>query len=83
MGLCMLRDTDYDWELLGQKDPYWAVLSAEEHKSLNDSDVHTKELLDKFYQTGEDYVAYLFGKIQRLFVSPFVPTHILDFGSGV
>lgn len=73
------RDTDQDWRLLAERDPYWGVLSDDAfHRDAMDA-----ASLQRFMQTGEDYVANLYALIQRHLVADFQPQRVLDVGCGV
>jgi SAM-dependent methyltransferase len=74
-----LRDTDQDWAVLAQTQPYWAVLSAE---------IYRGQTLDPaaraaFFGSGEQQVAALMGFAKRHLDPAFAPRRALDFGCGV
>jgi len=71
--------TDRDWQLLGETDPYWAVLTDERFRSdqLND------DRLEDFYSSGQQYVDLLLDIIRRQIDPKFAPRSALDFGCGV
>lgn len=48
-----MEDTDAKWEILGKNEPYWAVLTSDDFNQLN----LTENTLEKFFQTGDEYVA--------------------------
>lgn len=53
-------DTDSDWELLGETDPYWAVVTFDRFRRTNlDSDN-----LREFFERGEREVAHMFEVIR-------------------
>lgn len=71
--------TDRDWELLGDTDPYWAVLTDDQfHTDQLDADA-----IERFYQSGQSYVDLIFGLIRQYVDPAFTPTSGLDFGCGV
>ena len=73
-----MRDTDQDWATIANTDPYWGVLSADEFRGHTVS----TDVKDKFYRSGEDYVASLFAEISA-FKPGFSPVRALDFGCGL
>ena len=71
--------TDADWELWGQNDPYYGVLSTAEF--------HTDQLDDasreKFFATGADYIDRTLATVRAHLAPDHRPRHSLDFGCGV
>jgi hypothetical protein len=43
-----MKDTDRDWEVLAQQEPYWAVISSKEPKFCN----FTLRARKEFFETG-------------------------------
>mgnify|MGYP001175034755 CR=1 FL=1 len=74
------RDTDEDWEKIGLENPYWGVLSSPEFNYLKEEN---KDLLDRFYKTGEIEVNQLMNIIKNKVKNNFQIGSVLDFGSGV
>ena len=74
------RNTDKDWAKLGLENPYWGVISAPEFNCLTED---SKDLLDRFYKTGEDEVNKLINTIKTKVKYNFEIGSVLDFGSGV
>ena len=74
------RNSDKDWEKIGLENPYWGVISAPEFNYLKEEN---KDLLDKFYKTGEDEVDKLIYTIKTKVKHNFQIESVLDFGSGV
>ena len=74
------RNTDKDWKKIGFDNPYWGVISAPEFNYLNEEN---KDLLDRFYKTGEDEVNRLINLIRTKVNCNFKIGSVLDFGSGV
>jgi SAM-dependent methyltransferase len=74
-----LRNTDKDWDLLAETEPYWSVISSDQFKggSLSRDDKAT------FFSSGEEYISDLFGFIHRFISDDFRPGRSLDFGCGV
>lgn len=73
-----LRDTDRDWQVIGQSNPYWGVLSLDRFKSgLSDAADEAA-----FYQSGVDYVGLLTDLTTHRF-GFLDPKRTLDFGCGV
>lgn len=73
-----MRDTDRDWTLLAETDPYWAVISADEFKGSRLS----PEQLDRFFQSGEGFVQTVAATIRGLYGAERF-SRALDFGCGV
>lgn len=73
------RDTDADWKLVAESDPYWGVISSDRFKGAN---VEGKTL-EEFMAGGEAFVAELYGQVQRHMDRDFAPSRVLDFGCGV
>jgi SAM-dependent methyltransferase len=74
----MEMSTDDDWQILGKRDPYFAVLTEERFRR----DQLTNESLDAFFQTGRDEAHSLLSDCERHLGS--VPTRsVLEFGCGV
>jgi len=74
-----LVGTDRDWEKLGKKDPYWAVVSAEKYRqdALDDS------ALSEFFLSGREHLDQVLCMLRNNFRSNFSPGSSLDFGCGV
>jgi SAM-dependent methyltransferase len=72
------RDTDADWRLLGQTEPYWGVISQPEFRRENVND----EAVERFYAGGRAQMAQL---VERLEAATGVRPggRALDFGCGV
>ncbi len=64
------------WELLGQDDPLWAVVSDPEKRG-------NRWQLAEFLQTGKADVERYAGLLDRLKCGPARFRHVLDFGCGV
>lgn len=73
-----MRKTDKDWILLGEKEPYWSVLTQPKYKPKNIS----PDVLDDFYSTGEEEIEWVVSRLRELY-STFEPEIALDFGCGV
>lgn len=73
------RDTDNDWKLIAERDPYWGVLSAEQYRA----GAITPETISEFFLTGEYDVSKILMEITNHFEVNFRPGRILDFGCGV
>jgi len=72
------RDTDVDWKLIGEDEPYFGVLTSEEFKRSNfDNDARMK-----FYGSGWHDVTNDLEQMRKLF-GEFNPRSALDFGCGV
>jgi SAM-dependent methyltransferase len=72
------RNTDADWQLIGEQDPYYGVLTDPRFRreSMTDADK-----LD-FFASGRADIHSLLHRIRTLF-GPFEPKSALDFGCGV
>lgn len=68
-------DTDRDWRIWGETDPYYGVLSAPEFR-------RDRVDLDRFFLTGEYYVANRLAMLERQ-LGAFGRGRALDFGCGV
>lgn len=75
----MARDTDRDWQVIASTRPYWGVLSSDEYKSENLSE----KTLEKFFDSGRQFVDALRGFVGKHFQHDLRPTRTLDFGCGV
>lgn len=75
----MARSTDRDWEILGEAEPYWAVITHDKYRREN----LTEETIGEFYATGEDYADLLLRTIRDRVDPGFAPDGVLDFGCGV
>lgn len=76
----MARYTDRDWDVLGQLDPYWAVLTHETFRGSAASDTQT---LEAFLNSGKQHVARIWDVIETNLGQRFTPARALDFGCGV
>jgi ubiquinone/menaquinone biosynthesis C-methylase UbiE len=68
-----MSNTDYDWELIGQRWPYYGVYSLERFR-------HGSR--QEFFESGEIVIHGLAEKLRTLYGS-FSPRRALDFGCGV
>jgi SAM-dependent methyltransferase len=75
----MSRVTDQDWELLGRREPYWAVITDNAYRGARPND----DVLEKFFAGGEQYIDWLFGQLRAQFGEEFAPASAVDFGCGV
>jgi len=73
-----LRDTDRDWAIIGEEEPYFGVLTAERFKREHLDDEGRAE----FFRSGETDIAHFIDRM-RAFFGPFEPHSALDFGCGV
>ena len=72
--------TDRDWQVLGERDPFWAVLTDETFRS---TDVADAEKLGAFLDSGKEHVARIWDLIESHLGGRFTPYRALDFGCGV
>jgi len=75
----LYRDTDRDWQRIGETEPFWGVLTAPEFRK----DRLTPTAVEAFYASGRDYMAWLKGQMEAFLQAPFAPRKALDFGCGV
>lgn len=73
------RDTDSDWNQLGQVDPFWAVITDERFRAGR-MDATTR---DAFYQSGVIDIDQFHTALKRNFSAPDHFEACLDFGAGV
>jgi 2-polyprenyl-3-methyl-5-hydroxy-6-metoxy-1,4-benzoquinol methylase len=73
------RNTDQDWEKLGELDPYYAVVTSTEFHREGLSE----ERKAAFFALGRAYVETIFERIDRHIAPGFAPRRALDFGCGV
>jgi SAM-dependent methyltransferase len=72
-------DTDADWELWGQRDPYFGVISNDKYRRKNLTQASKME----FFQSGEGHVHHLLEVCRKYVDKDFAPKSALDFGCGV
>jgi SAM-dependent methyltransferase len=74
-----LDGTDLAWNIFGEEDPYWAVLTQDRFR---------KQVLDEagrreFFASGERHMDWVFSMIRQQIDPRFKPARGLDFGCGV
>jgi SAM-dependent methyltransferase len=74
----LTNDSDRDWELLGQTDPYFAVLTAPQYRG----DLSVADRAE-FFRSGEAHLAHVLSIIRSRLDPTFTPARALDFGCGV
>ncbi|AOR77481.1 class I SAM-dependent methyltransferase [Novosphingobium resinovorum] len=72
------RDTDRDWRMIGETEPYFGVLTSETFKRDNLDDAAR----ERFFASGRGDVRHHFSRMNALF-GAFEPRSALDFGCGV
>lgn len=72
------RETDADWAILGDDEPFHSVLTQEKFRRRN----LTPETLTEFWATGEEEIQYLRKMLVRHF-GEFQSRRAVDFGCGV
>lgn len=72
-------DTDRDWELWGQKDPYFGVITDPRFRKDQLSEAER----DYFFQSGQGDAQYVLALIQQKLDAGFFPKTVLDYGCGV
>jgi len=70
--------SDHDWETLGAKDPFWAVLTEDGYRMENLS----PDSVGRFLETGEAHVARLWKALEAGRTEALRPRRALDFGCG-
>jgi SAM-dependent methyltransferase len=70
-----MTDTDRDWRIWGETDPYYSVVAADEFR-------RDKLDLDYFFLTGEAYIVERLERLER-HLGVIARRRALDFGSGV
>ena len=73
------HDTDSDWKEFGRTDPYWAVLTDDRFKGEN----LTADNLALFFDSGRQYMDWVFRTLREKLAPDFTATRGLDFGCGV
>ena len=66
-----------EWQILGESEPYWSVLSAEEFKRANLTNI------EEFYQTGKEDLARIFATLQRNGIDYSKSKTCLEYGCGL
>ncbi len=74
----MEMSTDDDWQTLGQRDPYFAVLTEERFRRH----LLTAESLDAFFRSGEEETQRLLSDCEK-HLGPVSTRSVLEFGCGV
>ena len=74
-----MRNTDRDWQRIGEAEPYWGVITMDAYKSH----ALDEEKIGEFYASGEKDVAKFVSTFRRYFGNDFRPQRALDFGCGV
>lgn len=73
-----VRDTDRDWAIIGETEPYFGVLTSERFKREHlDEDARAD-----FFRSGEGDIGHFIDRMRTIF-GPFEPRSALDFGCGV
>ncbi|WP_232493656.1 class I SAM-dependent methyltransferase [Novosphingobium kaempferiae] len=73
-----IRDTDRDWQIIGETEPFFGVLTADRFKRENlDEDARAE-----FFRSGEGDINHFIDRMREIF-GPFEPRSALDFGCGV
>lgn len=75
----IFNNTDKQWELWGQKDPYRGVLTEDKY-NINKLD---SETLDNFFDSGSKHIQDVFNYIKEHLDRDFAPKRAIDFGCGV
>jgi len=73
-----MNSTDVAWEIWGQREPYFGVLTDSKYLSTNLNDA----TLAEFFASGERHVERVFNVVQTRLRPDFLPTQVLDYGCG-
>ena len=79
MAVALIANTDRDWELWGQKNPYFGVLSDPRFLDSNLND----DALQQFFASGKSHVDHVYEVIRASLQPAFQPARVLDYGCGV
>lgn len=73
------KNTDLDWQNIGEKDPYFGVLTKDIYKKS----VITDDAKNDFFLSGELYVREIMKIVEEKIDENFKPIEAIDFGCGV
>lgn len=73
-----IRDTDKDWTIIGETEPYFGVLTSNRFKRENMDEQSRSD----FFRSGEGDVEHFISRMRAIF-GLFEPRSALDFGCGV
>ncbi|SDA36974.1 class I SAM-dependent methyltransferase [Sphingomonas sp. NFR15] len=73
-----IRDTDRDWQIIGETEPFFGVLTADRFKRENLDENARRE----FFRSGEGDIHHFITRMREAF-GHFEPRSALDFGCGV
>ncbi|HWW19425.1 MAG TPA: class I SAM-dependent methyltransferase [Steroidobacteraceae bacterium] len=75
----MANDSNRDWQLYGEVDPYFGVISLDRFHKNN----LTNAALSEFFSSGEQHIQYVLDIVRTHLDPTFRPICALDFGCGV
>lgn len=75
----MQRDTDTDWKVIADRQPYFGVLANEQYLPQNLTD----DGIEQFYESGRTDIGYVEQMLRKVNDGQFAPKVGLDFGCGV
>lgn len=75
----LARDTDADWRILGETEPYWSVLGLEGTRTAE----LRAEAVERFYAVGREEIGFFRHLIERACGRAPAGGRGLDFGCGV
>jgi SAM-dependent methyltransferase len=78
MSLATPRDTDADWQRLGQTDPFWAIVTQDQYRAAHFDDAARA----RFYQSGVGDIDWIHNGLKDAFNVPDRFASALDFGCG-
>lgn len=74
-----IRNSEKEWERLGQSDPYYGVVSMDKFRRNNMEESDRED----FFRSGHDHIDFIVNTIHQKIDPEFKPRRALDFGSGV
>lgn len=74
-----MRDSDLDWSLIGESEPFWGVLTHDRYRS----DKLDDKAIEEFYATGVADVEHVVARLRASSGMPEKIGRVCDFGSGV
>jgi ubiquinone/menaquinone biosynthesis C-methylase UbiE len=75
----MANDSDLTWKKLGEKDPYFGVIT---HSKFLNANLNEEALRD-FFLSGEEHVEHIYEYINSKVCASFHADRVLDYGCGV
>lgn len=79
MLLALWNDTDRDWTIWGETNPYFGVVTLPQFLKENLTD----DSLREFFASGASHVEHVYAEIRAHVQPDFQPDRVLDYGCGV